>query len=238
MVLPEPRRQLDVSQENLRVNSRVVALLTHCRMYVDHVPQRLHMIFGKPHDSVDNYHEVRRKEHKEHLGYRFCDALRNFTQHVDLPIHGLLIDSQWLDDQKKCEHHIAAHTNIKELEKSEISKAVLRELKANYEDRVDVTPLIRQYVTSLGRIHQVVRGRLDPEVDRWEQWIKDAVDKSEHGSHPALTKVDDNEELESVRVSKDWPERLRMLLHKNRNVTHYDKHYITGEAYVSKPREA
>ena len=153
-----------------------------------------------------------------------------------MPVRGLLIDSKWLDNQTKCEHRIAVQTNIADLAKSKINKTLLKELKTTTKGGVDITPLIRQNVTSLGRIHEVIRKRLDPEVNKWEQWIADVVDKSKQGSHPELAKIsDEGEVLGKVRVSKDWPERLRMLLHKNRNVTHYDKHYVTGELF--KPRK-
>ncbi len=214
----------------LLVNSRIIDFLTNCRMYVDHVPQRLHKIFGNGHRSIQDFENATHAEYDKYLGYRFCCALRNYTQHGDLPVGGLYIDSKWSEDQTKCERLIAVHTMIADLQESDFKRAILDELKPDNKGRIDIKPLIRQNMACLGRVNKLVRERLRPEVDRWEQWIKTVVDKSESGAQPVLGHFDDEGNLvEEVRVSKDWAERLRMLLHKNFVTTHYDLHYVNGD---------
>jgi len=72
----------------LLVNRRLINLLTSCRIYVDHVPQKLQRIYGKQHPILNEFKQATKREYDSSLGYRFCYALRNFAQHGDLPVDG------------------------------------------------------------------------------------------------------------------------------------------------------
>ena len=220
----------------LLVNSRVIDFFTNCRMYVDHVPQRLQKIYGKDHQSIQDFRNATSAEYDKYLGYRFCYELRNYTQHGDLPVDGLFINSIWSGDRTKCERRIAVHTTIADLKNSKFKKEVLKDLKADNKGRIDTKPLIRQNMACLGRVNKVVREQLEPDIDLWEQWIKTVVGKSHYGTQPVLGHFDDAGNLvEEVRVSNDWAERLRTLLYKNFVTTHYDLHYVNGD--VIPPQE-
>lgn len=224
-------------EDILLVNSKLINLLSTCRMYLDTAPQKLHAIYGNHHQSARDFVQATHHEYDNHLGYRFCSAMRNYTQHNDLPVHGLLLDGKWNASVTKCEHFIAVYTNISELEGTPFKTTVREELKAAYDDRLDIKPFIRTFVVCIGRINEVIRKQLDPDIGRWEKWIKSVVDKSSSGSNPILAHFDDEGELvDEVRISKDWAERLRTILGKNRNATHYDKHFINGDVMPPKPK--
>ena len=112
------------------------------------------------------------------------------------------------------------------------SKAqILGELKRDYKDKLDIKPLIRECISCLGKKStKLFASRIDPEIDKWEQWIGDVVAKSKFGPNPVVAHFDDFGKLvEEFRVSNDWPKRLRMLLRRNMHTSHYDKHYISGD---------
>jgi len=143
----------------------------------------------------------------------------------------------WVEVGKRCEHRVAVHKDIADLEGTDFNKTVLAEIKERDKVKIDIKPLIRENIVSIGNLNKTVRDRLKPDVDQWEQWIMEAVTKSEHGTFPVLAHFDDGDNLvEEFRVMSDWPARLRTILRKNMSTTHYHLHYISGDTAVPKSK--
>lgn len=95
------------------------------------------------------------QEYDSCLGYRVIEALRNYAQHRGLPVHNLQYNSTFHPDSPNdsSEHSITPSLRVSRLkEEKKFKSSVLKELEA-IGDLIDLKPLVRQYMESLGRIH-------------------------------------------------------------------------------------
>jgi Salmonella virulence plasmid 65kDa B protein len=92
------------------------------------------------------------------LGYRVMEALRNYSQHFDLPVHALVARSdRERDISKRVAVSVVPQLNIPLLSLGgHFKRTVLAEL-AQCGKFVDLLPLTREYVDGLRRIHKEFR---------------------------------------------------------------------------------
>lgn len=154
------------------VNRRVINLLSTTRMYLDQVQHDLGAIFTKA-SATDAVKVATNAEYDGSFAYRIMEALRNHVQHRDLPVHELTFPVLFdLDVEPITRHQTAVPLlNPGRLALDRHFKAtVLKELLA-HGDRVPLTPLIRDYIACITRIHAVVRQVTDPYVAEWDAKI-------------------------------------------------------------------
>jgi hypothetical protein len=91
-----------------------------------------------------------------------CEALRNYTQHKDLPVHGVSLGSRReQDDIKNITINYSGLTlDISKLESDgKFKSTVLEELRKE-NNKHDLKSYLRQYMHSLGLIHLELRTSL------------------------------------------------------------------------------
>ena len=115
-------------------------------------------------------------------------------------------------------------------------KAVLEELKSSG-DNIDVKPLIRDYIASLGSVHEKMRELLKAEVDYWTQTILTALDqfKERYPDEPsivglsAVVRNDDGTYSQHVPLFKDFMDYRQQLERKNSSLSTLGKRYVSSE---------
>jgi hypothetical protein len=149
----------------LAMTRRVGNLLSSGRLYVDQVKHHISALFPKDAATkaeVDGYFS---HEYDRLLGYRVMEALRNYSQHRGLPVHGMTHAASWVDDDlptKRVEHNAALNIFMKELKSDDSIKARVMAELAELGETVDLKPLIREYVEGLANAHLKIRALLEP----------------------------------------------------------------------------
>jgi hypothetical protein len=114
--------------------------------------------------------------------------------------------------------------------------SVLTELQAQG-NLVEFTPLVRQYIESIGRIHLKVRDLIGVELLESDNSLLQAInlyqestnDRLDNFVHAVALSIDSNNRVESVEIFNDFIERRKMLERKN-NYPHYSLHFVSSEA--------
>lgn len=165
---------VELFDARLTITRRVGNLLSSARLYVDQVKHHISALY--PNDTAIKL-EVEGYFHHEYdtlLGYRVMEALRNYSQHRGLPVHGMSYAANWLDDElptKRLEYNAALVLSVKELESDgSIKSSVMGEL-ADLGENVDLKPLIREYIEGLANVHSKIRALVGPRTQQAEALV-------------------------------------------------------------------
>jgi hypothetical protein len=158
----------------LAMTRRVGNLLSSGRLYVDQVKHHISALF--PEDAaikaeVEGYFS---HEYRSLLGYRVMEALRNYSQHRGLPVHGMTHAARWVDDDlptKRNEHNAALNVFMTELKADGSIKAGVMAELGELGETIDLKPLIREYVEGLANVHLKIRALLEPRRKRAEAMV-------------------------------------------------------------------
>ena len=218
------------------INRRLINLLTTCRLYMDQIPHNVNSIYGEGAGLARIVKEKMSHEYDSNLSYRVVEALRNYVQHRGLPIYGLEYNMTRKDVASPLLKHIVTPTlSVARLkEEKKFKAAVLKELEA-LGDEIDIKPLVRQYIDSIGRIHLSIRDLVASDVARWEHTILEIQNRftetfSDDPSGLAMVACQDLETFtESTQIFDDFIKHRQWLAQKNRFLTHHSLGIITNE---------
>lgn len=219
------------------VNRRIINLLTTCRLYVDQISHNISSTYGADSEQERFFKEQTSQEYDSDFpGYRVMTEIRNYVQHRELPIHVLSKNMRKIEQESNV---FVKHTNkltldIKVLsEDKKFKPKVLAELQSLGES-VELTPLIRQYLESIGKIHSKIRELLSSDLSAWEKQIQHSLSQYQEstGCVEALRAVliNESEITETISIFEDVIKRRQMLENKNRYLTHYSSNFISSEA--------
>ncbi len=224
-------------QRNL-INRRLVNLLSACRSYIDDSKQHARALFTGDQHAVERVFREFSDNYDKCLGYRVMEALRNYAQHHGFPVHAVEYGARWMEDSNssgvRCGLMPYAKTAYLR-EDGEFKKSVLRELEALGE-RIDLRPLVRDYVAALGRVHEVIREMLRCKLESWEGVILGAISRIEptfpsedSASDLAVVVKEDKKATRLLSISEVFIDYRRHLQEKNRGLMSLGKRYITSE---------
>ena len=105
-------------------------------------------------------------------------------------------------------------------------------------DKVRLMPMVRQYVASLGAIHEKLRKALRSDVEEWERTVRGAIERFKE-AHPAedtlglhaIKVVEEAQEPEEKIELYAKPIEYRHALEKrNRNLGSLARRYVSSES--------
>jgi hypothetical protein len=229
-------------EERGLLNRRLINLLTAARIYIDHVKHHVKRVFSDAHEeaSAPDLKNLFSREYDARLGFRAGEALRNFVQHRGFPVHGITFEMRRMDrageDLANLRCGLSPYLLPEELrEDGDFKKSVLKELEL-LGNKVDLKMLVRDYVEGIANIHNDIRERVQPRVDRWEEKITAAIvlfkqESPEEGviALSAIKRNDDGQSLRTVQIFAEFMEYRRTLRKKNSSFQSLGKKYITSE---------
>lgn len=230
-----------MSYERNSVSRRIVNLLSAGRMYIDQSVQHIEKMYGDGSDALDQIKREIAFQYGHSLGYRVMEALRNYVQHRGFPIHSLKFSHERVEsgDGFHLRHRAIPLIKVSALEEDrKFKKSVLAELKdIQNMDWVDARPLIREYIESIGKIHEKVREAIHNDLLYWEQILDETISKSQDGfsrdvALSGLTIVvaeDDSRREEKLSIFKEFLERRKILEKKNRFFNNLHRGYASNE---------
>lgn len=220
------------------INRRIINLLTTCRLYIDQVKHNINTIYGDKSEQAKVIKNQISHEYDSIFGYRVMEAMRNYVQHRNLPINRIDSNTRCIEirNERLYKHTIKLSIDVENLVKDKNFKAgVLSELQAQG-SLVEFTPLMRQYLESIGRVHLKIRELLQSDLVKWEKEVYQAItlcqgstnDKT--GSIYASASFDDsNISEETVDIFDDFIKHRQIFESKNRPFC-YSLEYVSNEA--------
>jgi hypothetical protein len=227
------------------VNRRLINILSSIRSYLDQTMHHLNNIFKKGSKTVKEIEEYKSHIYDQYVGYRVMEALRNYVQHKGFPIHSVIFNSKWVDSNSrdKMLFSLTPYIHPEKLEEDEkFKKVVLKELKF-FGDKIDIKPLMRDYIAALGNIHEKFRYLLKADVHAWTQTILGAISRFQE-AYPnessiagleAVERNDDGTYKQRVPIFKDFIEYRQQLERKNSALSTLGKRYVSSEVIEPKP---
>ncbi|MDP9203435.1 MAG: hypothetical protein M3P26_16110 [Gemmatimonadota bacterium] len=231
---------------------RFANFLTTAHGYCDQVPHTISSLFGDKSTELQTVRGFFREEHSKVLGYRACTELRRYMQHRGSAVHGFSGKSSWVDrpDGRRVRvYAFIPQLSIRKLQEDiKFKPSVMAELEAGATttrtgDSVrDLRPLIRDYVSALGRVHLKTRDLLARDIGVHDATITAAVDR-----YCALPGVDNAiglsvvelnergliEDRDPVFIMREPIDRRRSLVSRNQLPTHFDTQVITNEIEIA-----
>lgn len=160
------------------IHRHLLNLLSAERLYLDQVAHHLSSLFGKDSEAFVAFDTERRSLHGEHLGYRVIEALRNHIQHRGLPVGASHHHwrAEMLDGSIEKRTAVRPFLMLQPLEDDEkFPRRLLRELAELNEEKVELNPLVREWMKAMARLQEHLRGAVDDSFQAWQEAIETAV---------------------------------------------------------------
>lgn len=218
---------------------KLANLLSTCRAYLDHTPRHLNGLMPRQ-GETEAFRLATNREYDGRLGYQFMEALRNYSQHGGLPLHGASYDARRKegDEAGMLQFSVATHVMVDRLRGDKAFKqSVLKSVTA---EKLAAEPLVRDYIEGLSCIHMALRKLIQKRLEKWMQVIRGAIAEylecSPDDSTLGLSAIKlgkRNEWLQTVPLVEDMLERVEILQKRNRSLQR-----LTSSFVSSAPRPA
>ena len=113
-------------------------------------------------------------EYDSNLNYRVMDALRNFVQHRGFPLSGCKYIAKRINDADDSEpdllYTIMPYLNLDQIKADKKFKKKVADEMQGLGDVIDMKPIIRGFISSIGNVHQKVRQVLKDDICVWENY--------------------------------------------------------------------
>jgi hypothetical protein len=224
--------------ERDKINRRLINLLTTCRLYEDQILHNVNSIYGTKLGKAALVKKRMSQEYDSNLGCRVLKALRNYVQHRALPIYHLTYGRSRLEYESgpHGKHTITPTLSVAKLkEEGGFKRSVLKELEAEG-NLIDLKPLIRLYMESIGRLHLFIRDLLADDISKWDSKILEIQKSFRDGSAEdqlglvIVSRDDEGTTVESIFIIEDVIKYRKWLTRKNRSLTRYNFHFVSSES--------
>ena len=205
------------------VNRRLLNLLSSTKAYIDQVQHDVGQLSGA--EAQAFLKGLFSREYDTYLAYRTMESLRNYVQHRSLPVDSIGHSGKWIEPltpRARRRHTVRVNLNTEALVGDDAFKTgVLRELKALGKRFVPLTPMVRRYIDSFGRVHGELRKHVAPIASEAERVIRATHDRGVRGcGGPGVgivvrREVDDGGQCEQHDIFLDLLDRRLEFLERN-----------------------
>ena len=216
------------------VNRRVANFLMTAQLYIDQAKHDIATMYGRESQAARDLKRAFDRESEESLGYRVMKKIRNHAQHRALPVGALSYPGTHQQDGKSSVRFgIELQLDLDELrDDPRCDRQLLAELEENGAAR-DLTCMTRQFMESLSRVHESVRGLTEAEVAVWTAKIDDVVEtaNAKIGHTLGLAAVSQEDEgtyREKVYVFPDLAKRARDMRTRYQNLKFSSGWYVSS----------
>ncbi|SRR6266536_3623354 len=171
--------------------------------------------------------------------YRFIEALRNYSQHRALPLHGIVYHHSFENMEKHDTSDIVTSLSLlaeKErlLQDDKFKKSALDGMS----EKIDIIKCLRGHMEGLWRQHDFiiktyshVAESARSEVDAAIKLFKDSTRENSVGLHAFATDEGEHD-VESLPLLVDWDDARRMAVRTCGNLNNLHRRYVTGKIHV------
>jgi hypothetical protein len=229
----------DMSETRVLLSSPISGYLTSSRYFLDTTPKLLGGLIGS--DELEAFKKFCNEIYDSTPEYRFVEALRNYSQHRELPIH------------KVTYHHFVE--NVKDFEGSPfvtaLSLGAAKELLAGdpkfkkpalegMPDTIDIIQCIRFHMEGLWQLHDYLMKKLNALAEQSRAVVAESISRFEQltgenaiGLH-AFAEMSDIDVREEIPLLLDWDNARRLAVKRLGNLENLHRRYITGRIQTEK----
>ncbi|MBK6801643.1 hypothetical protein [Novosphingobium sp.] len=213
---------------------KLANLLSSCRAYLDHTPRNLNSLEPRR-GETGAFRLATNREYDQRFGYRFMEALRNYSQHGGLPLHGASYGTRRREgeDEGMLQFSVATHVLVDKLRGNKSFKQSV--LENVTEEKLPAEPLVRAYIEGVSCVHMELRNLLHERVARWMKVIRDAIATFSEGSPDgnilglcAMQLGEKNQWIQSVPLVEDMLQRLEILQKRNRSLEWLTRSFVSN----------
>lgn len=174
----------DLLDDRLAFARRLLNVLSATRLYVDHVKHHTGRLYPNDDTVADDVKKLFSARYDASFAYRVMDALRNYSQHRGMPIHGFSYDQNWIKDDDRVEANVSFSVDVDTLAlDGRFKTSVLNEMK-QLSSQIDLKPLTREYIEQLGAAHLALRALITPRIDAAASLLRGANERYESHAGP------------------------------------------------------
>lgn len=222
------------------VNRHLSNLLSSAKLYIDQTAHAMSEHFGRGSSQLERYTKSKSEEYDESLAYRALEALRGYVQHRGLPAHSITFSSK-RDEANP--HHIRNRHFVRVglvpqsiREDGGFKSSVLQELESTVdkEGRIELMPLIRDYVSGIARVHKSVRMSVSAELDNADAFVADLFEQvySLTGHRCSSGRIWETTEEGTTpfgAISAEWIEERQSYVQKNCYAEFLVSQYVSSQ---------
>lgn len=203
------------------INRRAMNLLSSVRSYTDQSKRSSSDLLSE--DKVIG--DIFSREYDVSLEFRIAEALRNYSQHRNTPVHELVQVSEFECVGTGEERHrtwFEPRIHVQELRNDVAFKAsVLEELVMMKGEQLHLTHIIRRYIEGIGKIHEAIRELVEPIVRLDYEVVQNLIQRTSVEIRPdaratgVVAEKEDGSVAEYCHISDRHWERRAFLVDKN-----------------------
>lgn len=216
------------------LNSPIVGYLASARYFLDSTDKILPKILSPA--QVESFNEFRNNIYDSTSEYRFVEALRNYVQHRELPVHTVTYhnyvkDRNNIETSDKVSSLSLRATRQTLQEDRKFKKAALEGMPVV----IDIIYCIRFHMEEMWKLHDyLVRFHLGI-ADNARAIVSSAIERFEANTGErslglyAIAQLTETEVTEKVPLLLDWDDARRAALKRIGNLNNLHKRYVTGK---------
>ena len=173
----------EIGYDHVQASRKLVArklanLLASARLYLDSLPKHTKRILPGNSGALAQMREAPSLQYDSRLAYRVMEALRNYSQHAALPVHGITTSASREDTAEAYELSFAVLPRIDQEQLAQdrnFKKSVLEEMSKV--EKIELKPLVREYIEGISAVHASFRMITEPKRKAWTAKLDAATER-------------------------------------------------------------
>ena len=224
----------DASDTRVMLSSRIAGYLACSRYFIDSTDKVLPKLVSET--QAEQFKAFRSAIYDSTKEYRFIEALRNYSQHREIPIDNI----KFFSGREKAQD--SETVEIMHALSIGVSKAVLasdvkfkKTALEGMPESINLIYCIRSHMEGLWKTHDYLNKTLESVSDESRAVVKNAIDRFEAETKEdslglyALAQESDTDIREKVPMLLDWDDARRQALKKMQALKNLSRCYITGK---------
>jgi hypothetical protein len=222
------------------VNRHLNNLLSSAKLYIDQTAHAISDQFGNASSQYRRFIDSTREEYDNSLAYRALEALRGYAQHRGLPTHSVSFSSRRdeTDPARIKNRHIVTFGLVPETirEDGRFKSSVLQELDSivDKDGKIEIMPLIREYVSGIARVHKSTRMAISAELDMADSFVASLFERvAALTGHRCISAriwgTTDEGMISFGAISSEWTKDRRSYAEKNCYAEYISGQYVSSQ---------
>lgn len=185
------------------LNRRLRSFFTEVRMFLDYSESRLKRQYGHGSEQVNQFKKACSEAFDNSFAYRFLFNLRNYGQHVDVPMRNLSMKSS-LDRNDEVQHRLAIQVDREELLANFQWRADVLTTLREMPERFDLAPYLDELMEHLERIHVALVAAELPTTKRAADYLRRLAAPVRDKGSPCVFLEVPEEMNHNIQIKTTW----------------------------------
>lgn len=154
-------KRYDLDLTSINIGRKISNFLSSTRLYFDSAAKRIEFIDLSIEKSIIK--QIFSLRYDNNHNYRAMEALRNYSQHEDLPVHSVTHGAGWDDNRDQISYYINIFADVSEIiGTGKLSKR--KQLDLEPLKTIDLKIAIKSYFSDICSIHRDIRKLILPNI--------------------------------------------------------------------------